>query len=213
MIDVMTRYPNVLRRLRPGRRLPTWAVIVPIALVLAIGGVAYAAIPGSDGVIKACYDKPGLLGLGQGSVRVIDSAASCRSTETQLTWNQKGPQGEKGETGAPGAQGDKGEAGADGAPGPKGDPGVARFYTRSKVFDTPGDTDPNSSVENVAIAEVHCDEGDVATGGGYNLNAPNRQTVAFNHASFDDAGWRLRVDNTSPETFTAAVEVRCAELP
>jgi hypothetical protein len=47
------------------------------ALLVALGGTAYASIPGSDGVVKACYGKDGAL-------RVVDSSASCDVTETQL---------------------------------------------------------------------------------------------------------------------------------
>ena len=72
------------------KRSRTVVVAVAATLVTA-GGVAYASIPGPDGVIKACYNKPGLLGLGKGELRVIDSQAGCASTETQLSWNQTAP--------------------------------------------------------------------------------------------------------------------------
>jgi hypothetical protein len=95
-------------------------------LLVAIGGVAYASIPGSNGVIKACYNKPGLLGLGQGELRVIDSGASCKSTETELSWNQSGPKGDigpAGPVGPAGPKGDTGPTGAQGEPGPQGPQG------------------------------------------------------------------------------------------
>jgi hypothetical protein len=62
----------MFRKLRPS---PAMAVALA-ALLVALGGVAFASIPGSDGVFKACYDRSGAL-------RVIDASASCQSGETQ----------------------------------------------------------------------------------------------------------------------------------
>ena len=88
------------------------------ALALVIGmAVATASIPDSSGVIHACYLKS--LGI----VRVIDTGQSCSNKETPLTWNQAGPPGPKGDTGATGAQGPKGDTGDAGPQGPKGDTG------------------------------------------------------------------------------------------
>jgi hypothetical protein len=73
------------------------ALMVSVAaLVVALGGVAYAAIPDSSGVIHGCYlNKIGVL-------RVIDSEAGqkCSSFETPLNWNQTGPPGPAGANGA-----------------------------------------------------------------------------------------------------------------
>jgi hypothetical protein len=110
------------------------ATIATVGLSVAVGAIAYAAIPDPSGAIHGCYDKA------LGSVRVIDPSSSnplknkCRSYETALDWNQTGPQGPagpagaKGDTGAAGAAGPagpKGDTGADGAQGPKGDQGDA----------------------------------------------------------------------------------------
>jgi Collagen triple helix repeat (20 copies) len=97
-----------------------------VAALLVAGGAALATIPGSDGVIKACYAKR------DGALRVIDSAASCKAGETALTWNQKGlkgdtgaqgPRGYAGQTGPTGPIGPAGEDGLPGQDGPQGDPG------------------------------------------------------------------------------------------
>src|SRR5262245_24261247 len=67
--------------------------LVPALAVagLVIGGAAsYAAIPDGQGVIHGCFATKG------GAVRVIDEAASCKSTETPLNWNQTGPKGDPG---------------------------------------------------------------------------------------------------------------------
>ena len=110
------------------------ATMTTVGLSVAVGAIAYAAIPDSSGLIHGCYDKT------LGSVRVIDPSSSnplknkCHSFETALDWNQTGPQGAagpagvKGDTGAAGATGPagpKGDTGAGGAQGPKGDQGDA----------------------------------------------------------------------------------------
>lgn len=69
------------------------AKVAVIALViLAIGGIAYAAIPGPDGVIHGCYK------TADGKLRVIDDTATCADSETALNWNQTGLQGPAGIT-------------------------------------------------------------------------------------------------------------------
>src|SRR5512133_4358754 len=76
--------------------------VVVAVLALAVGGIAYATIPGGGGLISGCYD------LKTGALRVYDASggpiASCSAKESSLTWNQTGPQG------PPGAQGPAGTA-------------------------------------------------------------------------------------------------------
>src|SRR6476469_2672271 len=96
--------PGIASRDRTGRRMPMkrWAVIASIAAATAIvGGVAYATIPDSDGVIHGCY-------ASSGGLRVVDAGQGCLKSETSLDWNQRGPAG---------AQGDRGP---EGPPGPAG---------------------------------------------------------------------------------------------
>jgi len=61
----------------------------------AAAGIAYASIPDSSGVIRACYAGR------NGHLRVIDTDASgtCTSSEEPLNWNQVGPKGATGERG------------------------------------------------------------------------------------------------------------------
>jgi hypothetical protein len=83
------------------------------AMLVVSAGVAYAAIPDSNGVIHGCIKKSGGDdddGGGKGSLRVIDTAKgeSCKRKETALKWNQTGP------AGTPGQDGEDGEDGEDG---------------------------------------------------------------------------------------------------
>ncbi len=77
---------------KPRRRMFVYAVA---AAVLALaGGIAYAAIPDSSGVIHGCFK------TGSGDLRVIDpSTTSCLPSETAISWNQMGPQGPPGVSG------------------------------------------------------------------------------------------------------------------
>jgi hypothetical protein len=109
-----------------GRRAA--GAIVGLILAPLLGAVALAAIPGTGGVITGCYTKT------SGALRVIDAQAvpaqTCTTKETQLTWNQTGPQGPQGPRGP---QGTPGPVGPQGDPGPQGLPGATG---------TQGDTGP-----------------------------------------------------------------------
>jgi hypothetical protein len=87
-----------------GRRGVATAVVVVVAI--AVGGIAYAAIPDSSGVIHGCYQK-------NGNLRVIDSSSEkgCRPSEKPLSWSQTGPRGLTGSTGPTGATGTSGVSG------------------------------------------------------------------------------------------------------
>jgi len=117
-----------LRRSRGALKLA-----LPTAAALGAGAaIAVGAIPGSDGTITGCYAGPNGAVLGNineapGALRVIDpslpsklptgapnEAAACQPNETQIAWNQSGPQGPAGVTGAsgvPGVAGLQGPAG------------------------------------------------------------------------------------------------------
>jgi hypothetical protein len=91
------------------------------AVLVVSVGIAYAAIPDSNGVIHGCYVS------GQGQLRVIDTAKakeSCKNNETAISWNQQGPKGDKGDTGPQGPQGVKGDTGPQGPQGIQGATGA-----------------------------------------------------------------------------------------
>jgi hypothetical protein len=91
-----------MRFLRSGRVRLT--ALVAVVVGLAAGGIAYASIPDSSGVIHGCYKTVG------GALRVIDTdkGGKCVPSETALSWSQTGP---KGATGAQGATGPTGPSG------------------------------------------------------------------------------------------------------
>jgi len=99
----------------PIQRRNRLVMTVAGALVLAAAAVAFASIPGPNGVIHACYSL-------NGTLRVIDSSRTCGFGEAAISWNQICPQGP---AGPQGAQGPAGIQGPVGAAGPQGLQGVA----------------------------------------------------------------------------------------
>jgi hypothetical protein len=104
--------------LRPRSRR---SVVLGGALLLVVVGVAYATIPSSGKVYRACMRR------NAGTVRLIDPSlpssnpmSHCTKLEAPITWNQQGRQGAPGAKGRPGATGATGPAGAIGAQGPQG---------------------------------------------------------------------------------------------
>ena len=82
--------------------------LVAAVATLALGSIAWAAIPDPRGMITGCYDKA------SGALRVTDSQTgqpkACGAKELPLNWNQQGPQG------LPGPQGPQGPQGPAGGP-------------------------------------------------------------------------------------------------
>ena len=72
---------------------PSPAIAIALAaLVVALGGAAFAAIPDSNGVIHACYQKR------SGELRVVEDSQDCRRNREQpIEWNQQGPPGPPGQ--------------------------------------------------------------------------------------------------------------------
>ena len=93
-----------------GGRLTSAHGIAIVALFVALGGGAYAAVaPGPGGVIHSCFNKK------SGGLRIIAASKRCsRSKEVTLAWNQQGVKGIKGDTGAKGEKGEKGSTGSAG---------------------------------------------------------------------------------------------------
>lgn len=55
-----------------------WIAAAGAAALVAGAGIAWAAIPGGDGVIHACYKSP------NGELRVVETAGACRPHETPI---------------------------------------------------------------------------------------------------------------------------------
>ena len=138
----------------------------------------------------------------------------CSRRTEQISWNQRGPQGEpgpagpQGEVGPMGPQGEVGPAGPQGEPGPQGAPGVLGFYTRFAELTVP----PGETAEVVAS----CDTGDQATGGGYlNPNAFGDVILTRPEDTGTPTGWRVRAfydGSHGPTSLKMSGWVVCADL-
>jgi hypothetical protein len=84
-------------------------VVGYLALFLVLGGVGHAALVASDGTIKACVIQT--TSGTQANTRIIDETASCTSSQTAVSWNQRGQAGPAGPTGPPGQPGQPGSSG------------------------------------------------------------------------------------------------------
>jgi hypothetical protein len=101
-----------------------------VALLVVLGGVAWAAIPGPNGIIHACYKRRG------GALRVINTSAhaKCGHREAELNWSETGPPGPRGGRGLMGARGLTGARGAVGPAGSNGtDGGLSDAFTTSET--------------------------------------------------------------------------------
>lgn len=84
-------------QLRPSPAL----VVASLSLVVALGGVTYAATKPSQ--INGCLKKTGR------ALYVPEAGNSCKTGDIPIAWNEKGPAGPRGLKGEPGAPGAKGE--------------------------------------------------------------------------------------------------------
>jgi hypothetical protein len=93
------------RRGAPLRRPALGTVLGGLALMVSLGGVAFATIPGSDGTINGCYNPT----VGPPyPLTVVDTPAGCKSPSILLPFNQTGPAGPAGAEGPAGPQGPAG---------------------------------------------------------------------------------------------------------
>jgi len=137
------------------------AALVIVAGALVVGGVAYASIPDSSGIIHGCLQKI------VGNLRVVDpSTDTCRSSEVNLDWNQTGPTGVRGPTGAVGPTGATGPTGAAGQTGATGPTGPAGIVGVQMVLSLPTIVAAGAESETT----VSCPAGDIALTGDVIVN-------------------------------------------
>ena len=142
--------------------------VLAAVLLAAASGIAYAAIPGTDGVIHGCINA-------SGQVRVIDPSAggSCSTGESALNWNVSGAKGPTGLQGAPGPTGQPGQAGSSG-------------YERNvKQFST----DQNGD----GTGEVDCSSGKRVLMGGFETASTQPMRPVVSRPNDDGTGWIITV--------------------
>ena len=176
-----------MRRITRYRPSPAM-VVATIALIVALGGSAYAAlsgIPDSNGIFHGCVNKH------TGALRLVPGAGSCRGIkkhhgrtvfpgEFAIAWNQRGRAGTNGINGTPGGA------------------GATKVVVRSSTH-TGGSN----------LEDVSCNPGEVATGGGGNASGTaliDSEPVP-NNAGSAPTGWQMAVTNGS---ITKIAYVVCA---
>jgi hypothetical protein len=178
-------------------------VIGVIAGLTLAGGVAYATIPDSGGVIHGCYVKQ------VGILRVIDTSSGqkCTALEAPLDWSQQGPAGPAGPAGPQGPQGDEGPAGPAGPQGPAGPTGPQGPAGKDGAATTYNYRQAQA-VGN--IVQAYCLPGEKLTGGGgWNTkdapllrSFPISDTLGTNAYGTMGIGWQV-VAETSGGTIVA----------
>ena len=130
-----------------------------------------------------------------------------------------GPQGPQGIQGEQGPKGDTGDTGPQGPPGPQGEqgpPGPNQLVVRSAKTGPMGDLQEIFPGNNVMHLE--CEEGEFATGGGFELEtSPENLGSVSTLSSFPTptadflppTGWTVIVQNDSTETFEGAAYIVC----
>ncbi len=166
------------------RKRGTVVAIAAVSALLVVGGVAYATIPDSNGVIHSCYTTKG------GSLRVIDTGAgeSCNLKESPLDWNAQGPTGPTGPAGSQGPKGDQGPAGISGLE---------------------QDTNSASIPPGGWLVNVDCPTGKLALSGGWR-SAFLGFDVEDSSPYGSDSGWSFGFYNTNSYAITITAYVMCA---
>lgn len=139
-------------------RLTYANVVASIALFVALGGGAYAAITLPAGSVGTKQIRKNAVGSAQVKNRSLLAADFKLG---QLPGGRRGAQGPAGPPGVPGAPGAPGAVGATGPAGPKGDPGTST--SAGAVVRTAGPS-PTNAAFSLAVCEDHSPE--YATGGG-----------------------------------------------
>jgi len=112
---VSTNKANSILKLLPSQAL----VVASIALVVALGGVSYAAVAIPKNSVRSAQVVNGSLQQADLSKKTIGALHGARG--------EQGPQGIQGAPGAAGAQGQQGIQGIPGPQGDKGDPATGTF--------------------------------------------------------------------------------------
>ena len=144
---------------------PLAAVGLGLLVLVTVGAIASAAT--GDGQIHACKIKR------HGFLRMLDVGASCKRTETAVSWNIQGVAGPAGPAGATGPQ------------GPKGDPGGAASVaalsgTPCTTFDGVAGT---VSIDTTAtdLITLSCDSGIAPP-------PPGGASLVINEVDYDQVG-------------------------
>jgi hypothetical protein len=194
------------------RRPSPALVVASLALLLSLGGSAYAAVglaPGSVGTRQLRYAAVTTEKLARGAVTASKvkpySLLSEDFAPGQLPVGPRGPAGATGPQGVPGATGPQGLPGAPGAPGLAGVSGYQVITSMSAMSATP----------QKAVA-ANCPAGESVLGGGVAAETPSTDTLATqqSYPNNNNTQW-FGVANDlapTPSAWTLVVYAICANV-
>jgi hypothetical protein len=199
-------------------------------LFAAAAGIAYAAIPDSQGVYTGCMlNKVGTVRLIDPSLPASNLMSHCTNVETKFTFNQQGQQGAPGLRGAPGKDG---APGADGKDGKDGQPFSGSFTSPNGQFSiTVDDTGiklagpstsielkPDGTIETRAGASFNLTSGgatnlvagsslDLESGGGTSLSSVGSFNAVSGKETTLDSGGSLILQTSKAATLTVGTDL------
>ena len=202
-----------------------------LILLLSIG-FTWAMAQIEDVTYYACVNNA------SGTIHMVGAGESCNSNEELFVWNNIGPQGDTGPagpsgdvgpigppgpvavapvqvigvTGPAGPEGPPGATGPQGDTGPVGPPGPSVYIFYNIVGPTVVVPAGGSSL----LAIVTCNDGDIATGGGYEKIGPGaadpaQQVISSGPRFLDE--WFVRLKNDSQTDAQIRATARCAHAP
>jgi hypothetical protein len=214
--------------MRGGRQV---GLAVATAVILSLVGVGAAAAAEGD-TYSGCISPTSYL------VKVAigaEPSEPCDSDETQIQFNQtgpegpqgnpgaigpqgeagpQGPQGPQGEVGPQGLQGDPGEMGPQGEVGPQGPPGDPAPEPVLTYYRVDSEASVNPGRMKTAVAS--CTDGDILTGGGFAISAEFEgfQYRVNSNAPRSDAGldWFVRIENLDDTAMTFFAKAICVHV-
>ena len=172
--------------------------LTAIASAIALAAASVATAPAAaQNVYTGC--------LSQGTLYDVAIGSSPRNPciyGALVRWNQRGAKGQRGPRGA---KGEDGEAGPRGPQGPRGNPGAdLRLRTYTVVADTTG-----AEGQLLQVA-ADCDQGDLATGGGFETDGLILASLGTGSPS--PTGWQA-IAEANDEATSLSVSAICADLP
>lgn len=193
------------RRTRTGARWGAKPLVVAMTLALATSTLVVAwPVAAAGQVYSGCIGQGNLFGV------VVGTGAGCDGL-TKIVWNQRGERGAVGKAGERGRRGPRGRPGEAGADGPKGDPGPAGPQGPTLDLVTYARSASTSGADGrLMTVTATCDEGDLATGGGFETDGTI--IASLGQGSPSPTAWQAMALASSEGSSDLSVSVICADL-
>jgi hypothetical protein len=188
---------------RPRRRRTTGLLATAAGVALVATSVGASGAMAQGNTYTGCLSQGTLFNVAIGS----SPFSSCGSAAL-IRWNQRGEKGAAGAKGQRGRRGAKGDQGAQGPRGEEGARGVPGADLQLRTYSVSATTS-GSEAQLLQIA-ADCDEGDLATGGGFETDGLILASLATGVPS--PTGWQA-IAEAGESTTALTVTAICADLP